>query len=98
MKKYKIPLELIDLQGDGFHLYKEGEAEALGLAPDRALELSRRVTAAWQSAMNDGHDKVVLLTDFRLRLENLYRRAHIQGEIAAINEATERLVATREPA
>jgi flagellar biosynthesis protein FlhA len=48
-------------------LHKEGEAEALALAPDRALELSRRISAAWSSAMNEGNDKTILLCDFRLR-------------------------------
>jgi flagellar biosynthesis protein FlhA len=48
-------------------LAQEGQAEALSLAPDRALELSRRIGRAWQNAVNEGHDKAVLLTDYRLR-------------------------------
>jgi len=48
-------------------MHKEGDSEALSLAPDRALELSRRIGAAWTAAMNDGNDKTVLLCDFRLR-------------------------------
>ncbi|MBM4019095.1 MAG: flagellar biosynthesis protein FlhA [Planctomycetes bacterium] len=48
-------------------MHKEGEAEALALPPDRALELARRIAAAWTAAMNDGHDKTVLVCDFRLR-------------------------------
>ncbi len=48
-------------------LAQEGQAEALSLAPDRALDLSRRISRAWQNAMNEGHDKAVLLADYRLR-------------------------------
>jgi flagellar biosynthesis protein FlhA len=48
-------------------LTTENGSESLSLAPDRALELSRRIGQAWTEAMNAGHDKVVLLCDFRLR-------------------------------
>ena len=48
-------------------LAQDGGAESLALPPDRALDLSRRTSAACNAAMNQGHDKVVLLCDFRLR-------------------------------
>ena len=48
-------------------MHREGEAESLSLAPDRALELSRRLGAAWNQAMAEGGDKTVLLCDYRLR-------------------------------
>ncbi len=46
---------------------KDGDSEALAIAPDRAMELSRRITDAWQTVMDKGLDKAVLLCDFRLR-------------------------------
>ena len=48
-------------------LRKEPEGETLALPPDRALELCRRISAAWTGAVGQGHDKVVFLCDFRLR-------------------------------
>jgi len=48
-------------------LKREGEAETLALSPERAMELTRRVAAAWNAAMQQGHEGVVLLCDFRLR-------------------------------
>ena len=48
-------------------LQQEGGSESLALPPDRALDLSRRIGQAWRQAMADGHDKAVLLCDYRLR-------------------------------
>ena len=48
-------------------MHRDGEAETLALAPDRALELCRRASAAWNASMSEGNDKTVLLCDFRLR-------------------------------
>jgi flagellar biosynthesis protein FlhA len=69
-------------------LCREGEAESLGMSPDRALELSRRIGAAWQASMNDGNDKTVLLTDFRLRphLAALLSRQWPQMPVLAYDE------------
>jgi flagellar biosynthesis protein FlhA len=69
-------------------LHKEGDAEALSVAPDRALELSRRIGAAWSAAMNEGHDKAVLLCDFRLRphLAALLSRQWPQLAVLAYDE------------
>jgi len=69
-------------------LCREGEAESLGMSPDRALELSRRIGAAWQASMNDGNDKTVLLTDFRLRphLAALLSRQWPQLPVLAYDE------------
>ncbi|MFO8014486.1 MAG: flagellar biosynthesis protein FlhA [Phycisphaerae bacterium] len=48
-------------------LQEQGGSETLALPPDRALDLSRRIGQAWRQAMSDGHDKAVLLCDYRLR-------------------------------
>ncbi|MBL7139323.1 MAG: flagellar biosynthesis protein FlhA [Planctomycetes bacterium] len=48
-------------------LAQEGASETLALAPDRALDLARRIGQAWHKAMNEGHEKAVLLCDYRLR-------------------------------
>ncbi len=69
-------------------LVSENGSESLSLAPDRALELSRRITAAWTEAMNAGHDKAVLLCDFRLRphLAAMLSRQLAQLPIVAYDE------------
>jgi len=48
-------------------LTREGNQESLNLPPERALELARRIAEAWKGAMEQGHDRVVLLCDGRLR-------------------------------
>jgi len=48
-------------------LEQKGGSESLALAPDRALDLSHRVGQAWRQALGDGHEKAVLLSDYRLR-------------------------------
>jgi flagellar biosynthesis component FlhA len=65
-------------------LHREGDAEALALAPDRALDLGRRIGAA----LNDGQDKTILVCDFRLRphLAALLSRQLPQLPIVAYDE------------
>ena len=46
---------------------KESDGEYLALAPERAMDLGRKVTEAWRSAMDKGHERVVLMCDFRVR-------------------------------
>jgi len=48
-------------------LTKEPGTEELSLAPDRAVALSRAVAEAWQKVVEQGHDKAVLLCDYRIR-------------------------------
>ena len=48
-------------------LGKDAETNTLGLSPERALELSAQITEAWKTAMHRGHEKMVLLCDFRVR-------------------------------
>jgi len=48
-------------------LTSEGGKEAISIAPDRAMELSRKIAEAWQSASEEGHENVVMLCDFRIR-------------------------------
>jgi flagellar biosynthesis protein FlhA len=69
-------------------LHREGEAETLALTPDRALELSRRIGAAWNHAMAEGNDKTVLVCDYRLRphLAALLSRQLPQLPILAYDE------------
>ena len=71
-------------------LAQEGQTESLALAPDRALELSRRIRQAWQNAMNDGHDRTVLLVDYRLRphLAALLSRQLPQLPVLSYDEVT----------
>jgi flagellar biosynthesis protein FlhA len=69
-------------------LAQENGTEVLALAPDRALDLARRIARAWTAAMNDGHDKAVLLSDGRLRphLAALLARQLPQLAILAYDE------------
>jgi flagellar biosynthesis protein FlhA len=48
-------------------LAREGQVETMALAPERALQLSRRVADVWKGAMEQGFDKTVLLCDYRIR-------------------------------
>jgi flagellar biosynthesis protein FlhA len=48
-------------------LHQENGELVLGLPAEIAVELNRRVAAAWKSAMDQGKDKTVLLCDARLR-------------------------------
>jgi flagellar biosynthesis protein FlhA len=49
------------------HLGGEGDGQGLSLPPERALDLSQAIAESWRSAMDAGHDRTVLLCDFRLR-------------------------------
>ncbi|MFP4141128.1 MAG: flagellar biosynthesis protein FlhA [Planctomycetota bacterium] len=69
-------------------LSRESDGEALMLAPDRAMDLTRQVAEAWQNAMEAGHDKVVLLCDYRIRphLAGLLSRQLPQLPVIAYDE------------
>lgn len=45
----------------------ESDSNALAMAPERAMELVSQISQAWQMAMDQGQDKVVLLCDYRIR-------------------------------
>jgi len=46
---------------------KESDGEYLALAPERAMDLGRKIVEAWRSAMEKGYEQIVLLCDFRVR-------------------------------
>jgi len=48
-------------------LRQEAETITLALPAEMAMELSRKIAAAWKAVMDKGMDKVVLLCDSRLR-------------------------------
>jgi flagellar biosynthesis protein FlhA len=48
-------------------LGQEGGELTLNLPTEIAMDLNRKVAGAWRSAMDQGHEKVVLLCDARLR-------------------------------
>ena len=39
----------------------------MNVTPERAMELSQRITETWQAALSSGVGKSVMLTDFRVR-------------------------------
>jgi flagellar biosynthesis protein FlhA len=69
-------------------LSRESDGEALMLAPDRAMDLTRQVADAWQKAMEAGHEKVILLCDYRIRphLAGLLARQLSQLPVIAYDE------------
>jgi len=48
-------------------LQQEADSISLSLPTETAMEVSRQTAQTWKSAMDKGHDKVVLLCDSRLR-------------------------------
>jgi flagellar biosynthesis protein FlhA len=48
-------------------LRKDNDGEALGVAPERVMELARATGDIWRGVMDKGLDRVVLLCDGRLR-------------------------------
>jgi len=69
-------------------LCKEGDGG--GLPPGRALELADAIRSQWQDAVSGGHDKTVLLCDFKLRphLAALLGRQIPQLPVIAYDEIT----------
>ncbi len=49
------------------YLTTEGEETICSMPPDTAMTLTKKLAAAWQNAMQQGHDTVVLICDPRLR-------------------------------
>jgi flagellar biosynthesis protein FlhA len=66
---------------------KEGE---IAISGQRMMDIARRVSDAWQAAMEQGHDKVVLLCDARLRahLAGVLSRQLPQLPVVAYDEVT----------
>jgi len=48
-------------------LGQEGGELTLNVSTDMAMQVNRKVASAWRSAMDQGHDKIVLICDARLR-------------------------------
>jgi flagellar biosynthesis protein FlhA len=49
------------------YLKTEGDETVCAMPPDMAMALTRKLAAAWQNAMQQGHDSIVLICDSRLR-------------------------------
>jgi flagellar biosynthesis protein FlhA len=69
-------------------LTREGDAQAMSLPPDRALDLCKKVSEAWRVAMDKGQDKAVMLCDYRLRphLAGMLARAVPQLPVLSYDE------------
>ena len=48
-------------------LQKQGEELVLGLSPDEAMEINRKLADAWRAAMEKGYENIVLVCDSRQR-------------------------------
>ncbi|MBI5724565.1 MAG: FHIPEP family type III secretion protein [Planctomycetes bacterium] len=69
-------------------LAKAGEGETLAMAPDRTMELGKKISEAWTKAMEMGFDKAVMLCDYRVRphLASLAARHVPQLPVLAYDE------------
>ena len=69
-------------------LTREGDQEVLALMPERAVELTQQLAEGWKHALEQGHEKVVLLCDHRLRphLAQLLGRQLPQLAVVAYDE------------
>jgi flagellar biosynthesis protein FlhA len=67
---------------------RDADGGELGVSGERAMELTKRVIAAWKVAMDQGHDKTVMLCDYRIRaqLASMLGRALPQLPVLAYNE------------
>jgi len=63
---------------------KENDPDGLAIAPERAMELCRKITDAWRKAMEQGHDRTVLLCDARLRLQMTWLLARQLPRLAVL--------------
>ncbi len=64
--------------------------ETFAVAPERAMELGRKIAEAWRTAMETGNDKAVMLCDSRLRphIGDMLARQLPQLPILAYDEIT----------
>ncbi|MCK4626117.1 MAG: FHIPEP family type III secretion protein, partial [Phycisphaerae bacterium] len=64
--------------------------ETFAVAPERAMELGRKIAEAWRTAMEAGNDKAVMLCDSRLRphIGDMLARQLPQLPILAYDEIT----------
>jgi flagellar biosynthesis protein FlhA len=70
------------------YLKTEGEEQVCAMPPDVAMTLTKRLAAAWQNAMQQGHDNIVLICDSRLRapLANMLARSLPRLPVIAYDE------------
>ncbi len=69
-------------------LRNSAEAESMNIDPDRAMRFCRQVGDVWRAAMDQGHDKAVLICDARLRphLAGMLARQIPQLQVVAYDE------------
>jgi len=70
------------------NIKQEAETVSLNLPAQVTMEISRKISQAWRSAMDKGRDKIVLLCDSRLRpaLADMLYRAVPSLPVAAYDE------------
>ncbi|MBS3822188.1 MAG: FHIPEP family type III secretion protein, partial [Phycisphaerae bacterium] len=66
----------------------KSDREEAALSPDRAMQLTSRVAEGWKQAIEQGHENVVLLCDYRVRahLAGLLERQIPQLPVLAYDE------------
>jgi flagellar biosynthesis protein FlhA len=70
------------------NLKQETETVTLNMPAQLTMEISRKISQAWHSAMDKGKDKIVLLCDSRLRpaLADMLSRSVSSLSVAAYDE------------
>jgi flagellar biosynthesis protein FlhA len=70
------------------YLKTEGDETICAMPPDTAVLLTRKLAAAWQNAMQQGHENIVLVCDSRLRapLANMMARSLQRLPVVAYDE------------
>lgn len=70
------------------YLKPDGEETVCAMPPDMAIALTKKLASAWQGAMQQGHENVVLLCDSRLRapLANIMSRSLHRLPVVAYDE------------
>jgi flagellar biosynthesis protein FlhA len=70
------------------YLKTEGDETICAMPPDTAMSLTKKLATAWQNAMQQGHENVVLVCDSRLRapLANIMARSLQRLPVVAYDE------------
>ncbi len=70
------------------YLKTEGEETVCAMPPEVAMSLTKKLAVAWQNAMQQGHENVVLICDSRLRapLANVMSRSLHRLPVVAYDE------------
>ncbi len=64
---------------------REGDSEVLTMIPERAVDLVRKIAEAWKAGADQGHDKIALLCEPRLRPQMAAMLARQLPQVAVLS-------------